>query len=50
MQGCSMVHLRLGIGTLWIIFTVGAAALLGTDFILQEIRIFLRHKRGPESD
>jgi len=40
-----MDHVRLGLGTLWMIFTVVAAALLGTDFILHEIRSYLRHHR-----
>ena len=40
-----MDHLRLGLGTVWIVFTVVAAALLGSDFILNEIRAYLRHHR-----
>lgn len=39
----SMNHLKLG--TFFIIFTVGAATVLGTDFILHEIRTYLRHRR-----
>jgi hypothetical protein len=31
-------------------FTIGAAALLGTDFILYEIRILVRHRREPRTD
>jgi hypothetical protein len=44
----SMNHLSLG--TFWIIFTVGAATVVGTDFILHEIRTYLRHRResGPK--
>lgn len=39
----SMNHLKLG--TFFIVFTIGAAAVLGTDFILHEIRAYLRHRR-----
>ncbi len=40
-----MDHLRFGLGTLWIFLTIIAAALLGTDFILHEIRIAIRNHR-----
>lgn len=43
-----MDHLRSGLGTVWIFFTIIAAALVGTDFILREIRTTIRHHR--ESD
>ena len=45
-----MDHLRFGLGTLWICFTLVAAALLGTDFILHEIRAAVRHHRDSETD
>jgi hypothetical protein len=45
-----MDRLALGVGTVWIFFTIGAAALLGTDFILHEIRTLIRHDREPETD
>jgi hypothetical protein len=40
-----MDPLRIGLGTLWILITVVAAALLGTDFILYEIRVAIRNHR-----
>ena len=40
-----MDQLRFGLGAVWIFFTILAAALLGTDFILNEIRVFLRDHR-----
>lgn len=40
-----MEHLRFGLGTIWIICTLVAAAFLGTDFILHEIRTIIRHHR-----
>jgi hypothetical protein len=40
-----MDHLRFGIGTLWLALTIGAAAFLSTDFILQEIRIVKKERR-----
>ncbi len=40
-----MEHLRFGLGTIWIFFTIVAAAFLGTDFILHEIRTIIRHRR-----
>ena len=45
-----MEHLRLSLGTIWIICTLVAAAFLGTDFILHEIRAMIRHYRdsGPK--
>lgn len=43
-----MEHLRLGLGTIWLFFTIVATALLGTDFVLNEIRTALQHRR--ESD
>ncbi len=44
-----MDHLRIGLGTFWILFTVVAATLLGTDFILHEIRVALRNHRESET-
>jgi hypothetical protein len=44
-SGPQMDHLRFGIGTLWLVLTIGAAAFLSTDFILQEIRIIIRQRR-----
>lgn len=46
---CVMDHLRIGLGTFWILFTVVAATLLGTDFILHEIRVALRNHRESET-
>jgi hypothetical protein len=43
--GPRMDHLRFGIGTLWLALTIGAAAFLSTDFILQEIRIVKKERR-----
>jgi hypothetical protein len=40
-----MDHLRFGLGTIWILFTIIATALLGTDFILHEIRAVIRSHR-----
>jgi hypothetical protein len=40
-----MDQLRFGVGTLWIVITVVAAAILGTDLILYEIRTILRQRR-----
>jgi hypothetical protein len=40
-----MEHLRVSLGTIWIICTLVAAAFLGTDFILYEIRTIVRHRR-----
>jgi hypothetical protein len=45
-----MDQFRFGIGTLWIVLTVAAAALLGTDFLLHEIRTILKHRHKPETD
>ena len=45
-----MDHLRFGLGTLWIFFTIAAAAFLGTDFILYEIRIAIRHRRESDTE
>lgn len=45
-----MESLRFGIGVLWIILTIAAAAFLGTDFILDEIRILRRHRHGSEAE
>lgn len=44
-----MDHLGLGLGTLWLLLTVAAAAILGTDFILHEIRILLRDRHESKS-
>lgn len=44
-----MHDLRFALGTLWIFFTIIAAALLGTDFILHEIRTCLRQHRESET-
>jgi hypothetical protein len=43
-----MNEIRFGLGTVWIIFTILATALLGTDFILNEIRSYFR--RDGESE
>lgn len=45
-----MESLSFGMGVLWIILTIGAAAFLGTDFILDEIRILLRHRHGSDAE
>jgi hypothetical protein len=44
-----MDHLTLGLGTVWIVFTIIATALLGTDFILSEIRSIIRNHRESET-
>jgi len=40
-----MDSLRFGLGTVWLLFTIAAAAFLGTDFVLYEIRMAIRHRR-----
>lgn len=44
-----MHDLRFGLGMIWIVFTMVAAALLGTDFILHEIRSAIRNYRDSHS-
>jgi hypothetical protein len=44
-----MDHVRFGIGTVWIIFTIGAAVLLGAEFISHEIHAFIKQRREPEA-
>jgi hypothetical protein len=45
-----MDQLRFGVGTLWIVVTVAAAAILGTDFILHEIRTVIKQRRKTGTD
>lgn len=45
-----MDHVKFGIGAVWILLTLGAAALLGTEFILQEIHTYLKHRREREAE
>jgi hypothetical protein len=45
----SMDHVRFGIGTVWIFFTIGAAVLLGAEFISHEIHALIKHRREPEA-
>jgi hypothetical protein len=45
-----MDHIRFGLGALWIFFTIVAAAFLGTDFILHEIRTLIRQHRESETE
>jgi hypothetical protein len=49
-RDCCMDDLRYAVGTLWMFLTIGAAALLGTDFILNEIRMILKERRQPKAD
>ncbi|MGB9031698.1 MAG: hypothetical protein WCC27_16370 [Acidobacteriaceae bacterium] len=44
-----MDHVRFGIGTVWMFFTIGAAVLLGAEFISHEIHAFIKHRREPEA-
>jgi hypothetical protein len=44
-----MDHVRFGIGTVWICFTIGAAVLLGAEFISHEIQAFIKQRREPEA-
>ena len=34
----------------WIILTIGIAAFLGTEFVLQEIHAFIRHRREHRAE
>jgi len=45
-----MDHLTAGIGVVWIILTIVAATLLGTEFILHEILTVVRRRRSPEME
>ena len=44
-----MDHVRFGIGTVWLVFTIGAAILLGAEFISQEVHAFIKQRREPEA-
>jgi hypothetical protein len=44
-----MDHVRFGIGTVWIFFTVGAAVLLGAEFISHEIHALIKQRREPKA-
>ena len=44
-----MDQVKFGIGTVWIIFTIGAAVLLGAEFISHEIHAFIKQRREPEA-
>jgi hypothetical protein len=45
-----MDHVRFGIGTVWMFFTIGAAVLLGAEFISHEIHAFIKQRWGPEAE
>jgi hypothetical protein len=45
-----MDQLRFGVGTLWIVLTIAATAILGTDFILHEIRTILKQRRKASTE
>jgi len=42
-------HVRFGIGTVWLVLTIGAAVLLGAEFISHEIHAFIKQRREPEA-
>jgi hypothetical protein len=44
-----MDHVRFGIGTVWLVLTIGAAVLLGAEFISHEIHAFIKQRREPEA-
>ncbi|MGC2301524.1 MAG: hypothetical protein WA476_22145 [Acidobacteriaceae bacterium] len=45
-----MDHITFSIGAVWISLTVGAAVLLGAEFISHEIHAFINHRRGHEAE
>jgi UPF0716 family protein affecting phage T7 exclusion len=45
-----MEHLQLGLGTIWLLFTIVATAFLGSDFILHEILTVIRRRRDSDAE
>ncbi len=44
-----MDHITVGIGTVWIFLTIGAAVLLGAEFVCHEVQALIRHRREPDA-
>jgi hypothetical protein len=45
-----MDHFTVGVGAVWIFLTIGAAAFLGTEFVLQEVRTLIKQRRDPKAE
>jgi hypothetical protein len=45
-----MDHMTMGVGDAWILLSIGAALVLGTEFVLHEIHSLLRRRRDPEAE
>ena len=48
--GGGMERITVGVMAVWIILTIGIAAFLGTEFVLQEIHAFIRHRREHRAE
>jgi hypothetical protein len=42
--------MTVGVGAAWMFLTIVAAAFLGSEFVVQEIRVLIRRRRDPEAE